>query len=216
MTRPIYVFFLTAGLVGLNFGCQTSPTPRVVRLGPSAGGIEWRYSVNGHEENGDISVTTLTNRLARLKLRHGDIVLLGGLPGVIPSYVKPAYNWMAEYFDSRKVALYVYPPSKNQDVFLFPVLHWTAPFDNPRGLGESRFYSEGQFLGEKLKGFHKMVSKLSQNRLRKIFILGSLYDKNSGFGPVETPYESYDDILQSALKENGIEILIPSSLLGFK
>ena len=101
-----------------------------------------------------------------------------------------------------------------EDIFLAPAYHWVAPFENPRTLQHTSFFHEGQLLGYKMDGYRKMVRRIVQTHPRQIFILGSLWDQDSGFGMNEVPYENEEQLLNNATTKIGVEFLLPNSLIG--
>ena len=121
-------------------GCRSVPRSRVVRLMCNTDGSEWHFSVNGVEEGSRLRQEYLTNRLARLRLRHGDVVLFGNLPHLNSSQTAQTREWLSRYFDSNKVAIYVYPDVTKGDVFSVPTYHWVGALDNPRKLDDASFF----------------------------------------------------------------------------
>jgi len=168
-------------------GCQSLPKPQVVRLLPNVDQSEWRFSVNAISEGNSVTLYNLTNRLARLHLKHGDVVLFGKLPHFNSRQAEKTGDWLAGYFDSTKVAMFVYTDSATEDIFSVPIYHWVAPFENPRNIKKASFYHEGKFLGVGIGGYQNMVREIQRRRVPRVFVLGSLYDINRGFGPFESP-----------------------------
>jgi hypothetical protein len=205
---------LAVSVIGFTVGCKSPPRARVVRLLPNADETEWRFSVNGNGTADLVALDNLTNRVARLSLQHGDLVLFGKMPQFNSSQTGKTRDWLARYFEASRVAMFVYPPSASGDVFSVPVYHWVAPFDDPRSIAKASFFREGKFLGAGSNGYTNMVREIEQARVPRVFVLGSLYDINRGFGPFESPYERQENLLDHALKNSGTELIRPSELPG--
>lgn len=172
-------------------GCQTGGQPRVVRVMQNTNSINWRLSVNGTENHAVIAGKDLTNVLARLHLRHGDLILLGSPPNRKSGPVADTWTWLARYCDSRRVAVYfygVYDPAAAAEMFSIPVYHSVAPFDYPLKLESGSFFREGDFLGTGSAGFKHMLDEISRSHPKKIFVLGSLYDMNRSLPPRASPW----------------------------
>jgi hypothetical protein len=215
--RPAIAFLaalLAVSVIGIMAGCKSPPRARVVRLVPNADETEWRFSVNGNVRPDLVTLGDLTNRVARLELQHGDLVLFGKVPQFDSSQTAKTRAWLAGYFETRRVAMFVYPPSASGDVFSVPVYHWLAPFDDPRSIESASFFREGKFLGAGINGYTNLVQEIRQTRVPCVFVLGSLYDINRSFGPFESPYERQESLLDNALKESGTKLILPSELLG--
>ena len=213
--KPIVFTVVAVMVFGVaGAGCQSLPESRVVRLLPNTNQSVWRLSVNGLAETNSLTLDKLTNRLARLHLQHGDVVLFGKLPQFDSSQPGKSGDWLARYFDSSKVAMFVYPDSTSRDVFSVPIYHWVAPFENPRNLGKASFFREGKFLGAGMAGYENMVREIERTRVPGVFVLGSLYDINRGFGPFESPYENQEQLLNDALTKSDTQLLRPSQLPG--
>lgn len=205
------IFALACILSGVGVGCQsTAPCSRVVRLMFDKGG--WELCVNGCETGKPISNGSLTNELESLRLKHGDIVLLGCVTNF--NAQEETREWLSRYFDSGNVALYVYSNSDKAEFFSVPIYHWVAPFDNPRNFNQSSYFYEGKFLGVGMNGYKTMVQEIQDSHKPRIFVLGSLYDINKGFGPLESPYGNYEQLLRDTMSKNNIELLLPSQLPG--
>jgi hypothetical protein len=195
-------------------GCQTSPQARVIRLKLDSDSIHWQYSVNGHRKT-SISGESLTNQLSRLHLQHGDMILFGMVPIRSAGSTSTTWDWLSHYCDSNQIATYDYNGSPKGDIFSEPVYHWVAPFNNPRTLVHASFFYEGEFLGYKTNGYQNMLCSIERMHPHQIFILGSLYDLNTNFGPYEAPYENEERFLKDIVNKNGIELLLLNPLFGF-
>jgi hypothetical protein len=124
-------------------------------------------------------------------------------------------KWLSQYCDTNEVASYYYTTSLSNSIFSVPVYHWVAPFDNPRTLNHAAFYYEGKFLGYRVDGFQNMLHRIQLTHPRQIFLLGSLYNLNSDFGPNEAPYENEEDMLGRVIKDNRTQLIHLEPLLGF-
>jgi len=174
----------------LATGCQTGGQARVVRLMLNTNSISWRLSVNGATNDTVIVGNDLTNVLTGLRLRHGDLILLGSLPNRQSGPVADTWTWLGRYCDSNRVAVYfygVYDSTAAAEMFSVPVYHSVAPFDYPLKLESGSFFREGDFLGTGSAGFKKMLDEISRSRSKKIFVLGSLYDINRSLPPLASP-----------------------------
>lgn len=186
-------------------GCAAHPEARVVRLQLVNGSGDWLCSINGGSKV-SASSSNLVDRLSRLGLHHGDIVLFGTLPVHAGDPALAAWQWLSRCCDSNHVAAYAYEATTGNDtIFSIPVYHWLAPFNNPRGLAHASFFYEGHFLGYSTNGYQNFASRLRENGSRRVFVLGSLYDFDRGFGPNEVPYEKSQDLLEKTLKATGVE-----------
>jgi len=201
-------------LVSLLVGCKTSPQARVVRLKLDSDSARWQYSLNGNGKT-IISDADLTNRLFKLHLQHGDLILFGMVPIRSAGSTPATWDWLSHYCDSNEVATYYYLASLKGDIFSAPAYHWVAPFNNPRTLTHAAFFYEGKFLGCKTNGYQNMLHQIDQKQQPRIFILGSLYDLNSNFGPFEAPYENEEQLLNGIIAKNHIELLLLNPLIGF-
>ena len=207
--------FTLFAIIIVATGCAAQPRARVVRLLPSADRTEWSVSVNGAPKHQVVLSTQLTNQLALLRLQHGDMVIFGKLPWATPNQPDEAGSRLVRYFDSLGVMVYYFTGTRKASVFSVPAYHWVAPFDNPRDLANAAFFREGKFLGTGMDGFKEMLGKIALNHEPNIFILGSLYDINRGFGNHEVPYENQEQLLRDVLKKCDTELLFPSELPGF-
>jgi hypothetical protein len=199
-------------------GCQTGGQARVVRVMLDTNSVTWRLSVNGTANDPVIAGNDLTNILTRLRLRHGDLILLGSLPNRKSGPMADTWAWFARYCDSNNVAVYlygVYSSSAAGEMFSIPVYHWVAPFDNPMRLESASFFREAEFLGNGSDGFKKMLDEISQNRPKKIFVLGSLYDLNRSFPPLASPYDHQRGRLNDVSAVAGTQLILLDPEPGF-
>jgi hypothetical protein len=194
--------------------CQTHPEARIVRLKLDAGSSCWLYSVNGGGKAG-ISSSDLTNRLSRIHLHHGDLILFGTMPICTNGPALFALDWLSRICDSNGVAAYNYNASGLEDIFSIPVYHWVAPFNNPRGFAKASFFYEGDFLGYSTNGYQSMLSRIAHAHPPRILILGSRYNSDSSFGPNEAPYEEAEPVLNKVLADSGTEVMYLHALPGF-
>lgn len=192
----------------ISVGCGTAHQSRIVRLMPNDTQTKWRFDINCGANRGVVAFGDLTNKLVGLRLHHGDVVLIVNSPG------EPNRS-LLYYLDSNKVATYLYSSRKIPDIFSVPIYHWVAPFDDPRNLDEATFFREGTFLGTSMLGYTNMIHEIQNTRTGYIFILGSLYDVNRGFGPFESPYYSHEKLLEDALKNCGTEQLLSPQIPPF-
>lgn len=195
-------------------GCTTSPEARVVRLESQKDHLFWQVSVNSTHAR-IVSEMNLFRVLKGLNLHHGDILLFGSFPIKEIGRSSMTLDWLSGVCDSNRVAVYVYTASKNGDIFSAPVYHWDAPFENPRTLAHASFYLEGHYLGSHSDGYFKMLRSIEKSKFRRMFILGSSYNTDSGFGANEAPYEDEEALLENIGKENGIQFLLLHRMLGF-
>ena len=171
-------------------GSETTPQPRVVRIMLNSELINWRFSVNGTGRIEVVSNSSLTNKLTNLHLRLGDLIVLGTLPNRTQKPLAGTWEWTARYCGSNNVAVYFFNSKESESaLFVAPVYHWVAPFNNPRDLANTSFFHEGIFLGVGTDGYSKMLQEIERTRPREFFLLGGLYDINSGFGTAESPFE---------------------------
>ena len=217
--KPLALFCYPLVLIALcGAGCQTEPKARVVRIMLKRSSTDWRVSVNGTNNVSVISKNSLTNVLTRLRLRQGDAILLGTRPSREPSPMLETWDWLARYCASNHVAIYLYGVDNSPaaaHLFSIPVYHWVAPFEFPLNLSMATFFFEGEFLGRGQQGFDRMLNQISRTRLKKVFIIGSLYDINQSLPPNPTPYERQRDQLHSVLKQAGSKIIELDQLPGF-
>jgi hypothetical protein len=208
MKISLVALVLALAFTGFARG-QTLPGARVVRLMVGTNSTNWRIGIDG-EEVAVVSSRQLTNKLAKLHLRQGDLVLLGTLPNRKSGPLAETWQWIAGYCDSNRVAVYlygVYAPAAATELFRIPVYNWTAPYDYPLGLADASFFREGRFLGKAQGGFDNMLRDIERTKPKKLFILGSLYDINRSLGPTPTPYERQRDRLESVLKSTGTDLI---------
>ena len=192
-------------------GCQIGGQPRVVRLMHNTNSISWRLSVNGAANHAVIAGNDLTNVLAHLRLRHGDLIVLGSLPNRKSGPVADTWSWLAQYCDSNRVAVYfygVYDPTAAAEMFSIPVYHSVAPFDYPLKLESGSFFREGNFLGTGSAGFKKMLDEISRSHPKKIFVLGSLYDINRSLPPRASPWRHQLDRLNTVSEAAGTQLIL--------
>lgn len=193
-------------IVFIGFGFQTKPEARVIRLMLNENTNTWRMSVNNTGTGSNVNNDTLTNKLAQLHLQQGDIILLGSIFNKEPGPMTETWKWLGNYTSSNKVAVYLYGVISNslaKELFAIPVYHWSAPFSDPRDLSAASFFYEGKYLGSDNDGYQAMLNMLSRNRDRKVFILGSMYDRDSSLPHMPTPYEDQHDKLDNVLKAVG-------------
>jgi hypothetical protein len=201
-------------VISLAAGCKSSPQAKAVRVALSPDSPQWSLRLN---RDGIVSgqAHKFSNQLMRLQLKQGDVMLLARWNDPIQPSVSGLIEWLSRYCATNGVALYVHPEMKiSGGIFSVPVFHWMTPFSNPRNMYNSRFFLEGKLLGTGMFGFKRMLRLIEENKPRHIFILGSLYDWNSGFGTIETPYERQEYLLNETLKKIGTELLLPSQLPG--
>lgn len=194
----------------ISFGFQTIPKANVVRLMLNENTNTWRMSVNNTGYISAINSATLTNKLAQLRLQHGDILLLGSLYKGEPDPMAKTWKWIGRYTESNKVAVYlygVYIKSLANELFTVPVYHWTAPFIDPRDMPAASFFCEGKYLGSGTAGFQAMRNAIIRKHPSKVFILGSLYNMSSSVPPEPTPYEGQYMELEKFLKANGTSLI---------
>lgn len=211
MKKALSICFTNATAL-LCVGCQAPQHNRVVRIEASSPPINWSYSVNGHART-TLSYTNLTNQLAQLHLAHGDLILLGHPGAQDTSAMSGFIDWMSQSDASNQAALYYYSASSAGDIFSTPVYHWVAPFNNPRALLQSSFYYEGKALGTGMQGYQNLMTLIVNKHSPQVYILGSSYDPDKGFGANETPYENEDALLSSVLKRSTTRVLMPSPIL---
>jgi len=204
------------GFIALSvnwLGCESTPSARVLRLISQPDGGHWELSVNNRSHESGLSNSDLTNRVTRLGLRHGDVILLEKPKSGRPASTVDAGEWLRCYCASNEVAFYVHPaPPLSGSIFSVPIYHWVSPFSTPRNLEETSFFYEGTFFGRGQPGFRKLLQHVGRNPGHEIFILGSLYDWRLALGPLEAPYESQQYSLDSVLRRSHKTLLLPSQM----
>ena len=203
------ILLLLALVLTGSVGGQTPAQAWAIRLMVSTNSVEWRLSTGG-ESALALSNLEATNRLAKLKLHQGDLILLGTLPNYESGPLAQTWRWIATYCESNRVAVYlygVYAPTAAAELFRIPVYNWSAPYDFPLSLAHATFFREGKFLGSAEDGFENMLRDIARTKPKKVFILGSLYDINRSLGPNPAPYEHQRDRLDSVLKSTGTDII---------
>lgn len=196
----------------LGVGCQTTQRARVVRLMPDNTQTKWCFDIKPKARYDVVNYCVLTNKLAELHLHHGDVILIATLRNQELNFDEEPYRSLLHYLDSRGVALYACSSSETAGFFLVPIYHWVAPFENPRNLDKTTFFREGKVLGTGMNGYVKMAHIIASDRTDNVFILGSLYDIYTSFGPHESPYERYQYILKDALRKSGTRLLVAGQL----
>lgn len=217
MRTPPLFFSVLAALL-LTLGCQTKEGARVLRMLQDTNAHTWKVSVNAHMAEVYSSENELKLAIEKLRVGHGDLVLIGSSPShkAEPSY--GTWNWILKHCDSNHVAVYlygVYNTSVGSNIFSMPVLHWESPYDDPANVGKANYYMEGRFLGKGSAGYHKMMANLLRDRPEKVFLLGSQYDRTGSGPPLNGPY--VDDLigLTDRLNAAGVKLIVLESQLGF-
>lgn len=216
MKNVIYLTLVFTFLKSFTLNVAAEPEARVVRLLQCPDLTDWQFSVNSSKSIITLSGSELTNRLSRLGLHQGDLILLGSLPSTNVSV--DIWDWMRVQCGAKKVAVYLYAaftPHRTTSVFDFPVYHWTTPYDRPRDLSSAIFFREGEILGVGTNGFQGMLRSISDTRPSKIFILGGLYNIYSSYGPGERPYEQLQNSLDEVLKKTSTESIVLNPEYGF-
>jgi hypothetical protein len=209
MKSSTFFFSIFVILVFFIVGCQTVPQARVVRAALKSDSGDWQVNVNGKGTRAFISSSHFTNQLIQLQLRQGDLIVFRDWPTAESSQAWKTWIWVLRFCASNRIAIYLYPSHQPaDDLFSIPIYNWTAPFENPRTLSRASFFNDGKFLGNAMYGFRGMVSSIANTKLRKVVIVGSLYDMGSQFGPNERPYENQQDLLDQVLKKNGTELIL--------
>jgi hypothetical protein len=177
--------------------------PRVVRVALEADRTDCRLSVNGANRSGSLSGSQLTQKLALLRLHHGDVMLLGFPRAEGSTPAKNTKGWLLGFCQSNNVSVYLMlEPFPGVDMFSVRTYHWTAPHDDPFDLASASFFCEGRLVGRSTNGFEGMLHQIAHDRPKQIFILGS---RSS---PGETaPYERQEDRLYSTLKAAGTDFV---------
>jgi len=122
-------------------------------------------------------------------------------------------DWLGSYCLTNKVAVYIYKGAhSDSELFHIPVYNWTTPFDNPRNLSAASFFYNGAALGGGEHGFERMLELIKKVKTPKILTLASHYNMDTGFGPLECPFEKEQDALDQVLKANGIMQIIMDPL----
>jgi hypothetical protein len=200
---------------GTHGKVQNTAQARVVRL-MTEKSSKWRLSINTLGEGAIVSSSFLTNELTRLHLHQGDLILLGSFPKDSgPS--ASTWNWLARCCESNNVAVYfygVYAPKLAAKLFHIPIYNWSAPYGDPMNLKEASFFYDGRFLGYSTNGFQVMLEDIRHKHPSKVFILGSLYDTFSQFGPCPVPYEHQRNHLEAALKDTDTSYTELDAMLG--
>lgn len=159
--------------------------PRVVRMMAEDGSGKWRMSINGREPS-VLSSMQMTNRLVSLKLKHGDIIILGNKPDRNSRTFGKVWAWLAAYHDPDNIAVYMYGAD---DTFTIPVYHAVAPFNNPMKLEEASFFREGELIGHGKEGLQKTFDSVRSTRPKRILLLCSAYNMTGGLGMGASPYK---------------------------
>lgn len=197
------------GMVSLS-GCKSLPKAKAVTLAFNQAGSGWNLRVN-RDSVVSGPAEALSNIIVRLDLKGNDVLLLERANDPMQPSVSVLLDWLSGYCVSNQVALYVYPKlHKVGDTLSVPIFHWIAPYSNPRDLQHASFFLAGDFLGTGMNGFETMLHKIEKAKLQQVFILGSAYDWNTGFGPLEEPFEDQRNLLENVLKKSATEVLLPS------
>jgi hypothetical protein len=220
-SRQINLFcrFITAALLQLVLvGCQTRHQAKVVRLIVEPSNDHWKLTVNGKDNRYNPTTNWMTNSLAALELRHGDLILFGSLPDRKNNRLAEDWHWLSRFCEANRIATYfygVYSFDAASELFSIPVYHWVAPFDSPMDLQDALFFREGKLLGTGKFGFEKMLSSVKEEGPKKVFVLGSLYDLNRSWPPDARPYEMYQDRFEEAFNAVGAKAIVLSPEPGF-
>ena len=188
---------------------QTAPVARVCRVLPCGKENVWRWSIGSVVAANLCNTSALSNILGRLNLHHGDVVLIQRPPQLTIGQFVEQVDWINNWLNSNKVAIYYEFASENVDIFSTPIYHWIAPFNVPTRLGKSYYFFEGRFIGSGKMGFERMVKKIGRAKLKSVYVLGSQYNMAAGIGPYTTPYEEYNKVLRDTLTKNGTELVLP-------
>jgi len=193
-------------------GCHATSRANVFRLQLTEDVAYWQYAVN-RESATKISEASLKDLINRLDTQHGDVILLDPASHA-PDQLANTLKWLLPYCDSHQVACYICPAGLRSGVFRTPVYHWVAQFDNPRSLDHASFFLEGKYLGDKKEGYQTLAKNIESGHSPQVFILGSLYDTGSSFGPGESPYEEEMELLKRAAAKSKTELLSLDPLIG--
>jgi hypothetical protein len=215
MKLPLYNW-TCLGAVVLSFAaCQTTLRPRVVRLALNPDSSSWRLRVNQGDVENSISGSELTNKLTRLHMHQGDVILVNSPTTGKSGSVRLTEEWISGYCQSNQVAVYLVHTLPEIDMFSVQAYHWSAPHDNPFDLSKASFFYEGKFLENGREGFEAMLQQITTERPQQIFILGSMYDFNRSFPPDPNPYEASLDRLGKVLNAAGTDWIQLETLPGF-
>ncbi len=179
----------------------------MMRLALSCDGSTWRLSVNGAERGYAFSSSKLTNEVARLRPRWGDVLLLSSPAAVESDQVKVAEEWLFRCCQSNRVAVNLTYGYIGVDMFSVSAYHWTASFDYPFDLAKASFFREGKLVGSGTNGFEAVLRQIASDRPKQVFILGSMYDTGRSFPPNASPYEQQRNQLYSVLKAAGTDFI---------
>lgn len=209
---------LVAASATLLFGCrdavhQIPPQgpggARVVRLIYEDDEGRWTIRVNEAVASAG-SLQELPFRLARLGLRHEDVVIVNPLRSIESAPPgRAVLSWLMTYCRTNQTALYSFPGS---DLLNITIYHWTAPLGPPTRLAEAYFFREGQGLGKGTNGFQNMLQSIERHKSRVILILGTRYADTGSAPPLWTPYEDQQATLEAALEKSHTSIVYPSEL----
>ena len=175
--------------------------PRVVRVTLDRNSAAWWLTVNGASRDHTISGSELVQDLAHLRLRQGDVMLLGLPHAQESSRAEKTTEWLWGLCRSNNIAVYfMREPFPGVDMFSVQAYHWTAPYDNPVNLIKASFFCEGRLIGRSTNGFEEMLHQIARDHPKQIFILGSLFDTSRSFPPDPAPYDDHRDRLDMVLK----------------
>jgi hypothetical protein len=208
-------FFLLVIWVVHTSNAAASPEARVVRISNPTKST-WQISVNNTNIFSGLEDAAITNEIAKFRLHQGDLMLLGNLPATNSN--ASVWGWIRGYCDSNNVAVYLCGSgtiTPSQSILNLTAYHWSAPYARPRDLAHAVFFREGELLGSGKDGFNAMLQSISNTHLKRILILGSLYDIYSGYGPHESPYEELQGSLDAVLKESSTESVTLDPAYGF-
>src|ERR1035437_2230123 len=128
--------------------CRTQVLFRSVRVTLDRNSAAWWLTVNGASRDHTISGSELVQDLAHLRLRQGDVMLLGLPHAQESSRAEKTTEWLWGLCRSNNIAVYfMREPFPGVDMFSVQAYHWTAPYDNPFDLTKASFFCEGRMIG---------------------------------------------------------------------
>jgi hypothetical protein len=93
------------------------------------------------------------------------------------------------------------PPA---DLMSIVVIHWKAPFKDPRNHSKTDYYIEGRLMGLGDAGLNRVLEQLDMLRPKTVALIPSRHMLGQGYGPLEIPYLSREKEVSDFLRRRNI------------
>lgn len=84
------------------------------------------------------------------------------------------------------------------------VLHWKAPYEEPRNMEKTEFYLDEKIMGIGEAGLKEAIGQLAARKPHYLAMAGSRYTMDRSYGFSETPFGKLEKEVYDGLKRNGI------------